>query len=83
MANPSHHRNSIPANNNNNNNVVNKPKEFVPSFVLVDACKANNERKIRDLVRRLTPFSCEDVDPIVNFQDSCGRVSRIVIIFGL
>ncbi|CAG7836640.1 unnamed protein product [Allacma fusca] len=66
-----------PPNQNNNMPNINRhqPKEFIPSFVLVDASKSNNERKIRELVRRMTAMCSEDVDPIVNFQDSCGRTA--------
>jgi hypothetical protein len=50
-------------------------KDFTPLFVLLDACVANNERTLRELVRRLSCLASFDVEPIVNFQDPTGRVS--------
>ena len=53
----------------------NTNKEFIPAFVLVDACQSNNERKIREAVRKLSCLASAQVEPIVNFQDPTGRVS--------
>ncbi|ODM98206.1 Ankyrin repeat domain-containing protein 33B [Orchesella cincta] len=50
-------------------------REFIPLFVLVDACKENNERKIREICRKLLALSEEEAAPVVNFQDQAGRTA--------
>ncbi|CAL8126284.1 unnamed protein product [Orchesella dallaii] len=49
--------------------------EFIPSFVLVDACKENNERKIREICRKLLALEEEEAATVVNFQDQAGRTA--------
>lgn len=50
-------------------------RDFVPSFVLIDACKTNNDRKVREICRKLATLAPDDVHPVANFQDQTGRVS--------
>lgn len=51
-----------------------REKNFVPSFILLDACKINDERKVKEICRKLTTLGVEDMQPVINFQDHTGRV---------
>ncbi|OXA57450.1 Inversin [Folsomia candida] len=50
-----------------------RERDFVPSFVLLDACISNNERKVREICRKLSTLDDDDVEPVINFQDQAGR----------
>jgi hypothetical protein len=60
-----------------------REREFVPSFLLIDACKTNNERKVKEICKKLSTLSTDDVQPVANFQDQAGRVSHSYIITAL
>lgn len=49
--------------------------EFIPLFVLSDACRENSERKVREICRKLMLLEADEAEPVVNFQDQTGRVS--------
>lgn len=53
--------------------------ECFPPFLLHDYCKNNNEKKVKELVRKLCCLSSLEVEPIVNYQDQTGRVSTTYI----
>jgi len=57
-----------------------REKEFIPSFLLIDACKTNNERKVKEICKRLSSLSDEETQPVANFQDQTGRVSYSLIV---
>lgn len=57
-------------------NKINRNDEFIPLFVLVDASKEDNERKVREICRKLVFLQTEEAEPVVNFQDQTGRVSQ-------
>jgi len=58
--------------------VQRQPSEYIPTFMLLDYCKAANERKVKELVKKMENLPIQDVDPVVNFQDHTGRVNILL-----
>lgn len=76
--NPHFHNNHSHSQNNNQKTSRKNPhkinREFIPSFILVDTCKEGNERKVREICRKLMALEAEEAESVVNFQDQTGRV---------